>query len=204
LARYERARASLEALFEANPDVDEIANDLARAHSQIGQILDAIGKPVEALTSLKTARALREVLTGDDHVLVATYRSDLAVTLGHSGAHERRAGRLGEARAAYAHGIALLDGLPSRTPEDEYNLACYHSRMAELAGLAGSEVPAHEGQIQSDRAMSKLQQAVAAGFHVLPLISTDHDLDAIRSRPDFRLLIMDLSFPSHPFTVPEP
>jgi tetratricopeptide (TPR) repeat protein len=203
LAPYQRARASLEALFEANPDVDEISNDLARAHSQIGQVLDAIGKPVEALASLKKARALREVLAGDNHVLVTAYRSDLAVTLGNIGAHERRAGRLDEARTAYRQGIALLDGLPSRTPEDEYNLACYHSRIAELAGRAGSGVLAHEGQIESDRAMSRLQLAVAAGFHVLPLISTDHDLDAIRSRPDFRLLMMDLCFPSDPFIPPE-
>jgi serine/threonine-protein kinase len=203
LAPFQRARASLQALFEANPEVDEIANDLARAHSQLGQILDAIGKPVEALASLKKARALREVLTGDDHVLVATYRSDLAVTLGHIGAHERRASRLGEARAAYRQGIALLDGLTTRTPEDEYNLACYHSRIAELAGRAGSGVLAHERQIESDRAMARLQQAVSAGFHVLPLISTDHDLDAIRGRPDFQLLMMDLAFPRYPFTPPE-
>jgi serine/threonine-protein kinase len=204
LVPFQRARASLQALFEANPEVDEIANDLARAHSQIGQILDAIGKPGEALASLKKARALRETLAGDNHVLVTAYRSDLAVTLGHIGAHERRAGRLGDARAAYRQGIALLDGLPSRTPEDEYNLACYHSRIAELAGRAGSGVPAHESQIECDRALAKLQQAVAAGFHVLPLISTDHDLDAIRSRPDFQLLLMDLSFPSDPFIPPEP
>jgi tetratricopeptide (TPR) repeat protein len=204
LVPYQSARASLENLFQANPDVDEIANDLARAHSQIGQILDAIGKPVEALAALKKARALREVLAGDNHILVPAYRSDLAVTLGNIGAHERRAGRLGEARAAYRQSIALLDGLPSRTPEDEYNLACYHSRMAELAVWAGSDMNARECEIESDRAMVHLQRAVAEGFHVLPLITTDRDLDAIHSRPDFQLLLMDLAFPIDPFSTLEP
>jgi serine/threonine-protein kinase len=199
LVPYERARASLEALFEANPAVDEIANDLARAYSQIGQILGAIGKPVEALASLKKARALREALAGDDHILVTAYRSDLAVTLGQIGAQERGVGRLVEAAESYRKAIALLDDLRSRTPEDYYNLACYHSALAGFARCPGSGVTAEEGRAESDRAMDDLRRAAAAGFRMTSLMAFDHELDPLRSRPDFQVLMMDLSFPSDPF-----
>jgi serine/threonine-protein kinase len=199
LAPYERARASLEELFQANPAVDEIANDLARAYSQIGQTLGALGKPDEALASLEKARALREVLAGDDHLLVAAYRSDLAVTFGHIGGLERGAGRLPEARARYRKAIALLENLGSPTPDDYYNLACYHSALAGIAAWPGSGLTASEGRAESDRAMDNLRRAVAAGFRMLSLMAFDHDLDPLRSRPDFRLLMMDLAFPNDPF-----
>jgi hypothetical protein len=34
---------------------------------------------------------------------------------------------------------------------------------------------------------------------MLSLMSIDRDLDPLRSRPDFQVLMMDLSFPSDPF-----
>jgi tetratricopeptide (TPR) repeat protein len=199
LVPYERARASLEVLFQANPAVDEIVNDLARTYSQIGQALGAIGKPDEALASLKKARALREVLAGDDHLLVTAYRSDLAVTLGHIGALERGAGLLLEAIASYRKAIALVENLRSPTPDDYYNLACYHSALAGIAARPGSGLTAAEGRAESDRAMDDLRRAAAAGFRMLSLMSFDHDHDPLRSRPDFQALMMDLSFSSDPF-----
>jgi hypothetical protein len=47
--------------------------------------------------------------------------------------------------------------------------------------------------------MTALHKARAAGDPNLSLIKTDADLDPIRSRPDFQLLMMDLAFPADPF-----
>jgi serine/threonine-protein kinase len=199
LVPYERARASLETLFQANPAVDEIANDVARAYSQIGQILGAIGKPVEALASLKKALALREVLAGDDHLLVTAYQSDLAVTLGQIGALERGTGHLLEATASYRRAIALLDKLRAPTPDDSYNLACYHSVLAAIAGSPESGLTSAEGLAESDRAMADLHRAAAAGFRMGSLMAHDRELAALRSRRDFQALMMDLAFPDDPF-----
>jgi hypothetical protein len=41
---------------------------------------------------------------------------------------------------------------------------------------------------------------VSAGFRDAEHIKTDADLDPLRSRPDFRALILDLAFPSDPFS----
>jgi tetratricopeptide (TPR) repeat protein len=199
LVRYERARASLEALYQANPAVNEIANDLARAYSQIGQTLGAIGKPDEALASLRKARKLREVLTADDQVLVTEYRSNLAVTLGNIGALEKGTGRFIEATATYRKAIAILEDLRPPTSEDFYNLACYHSGLAGISLTPGSGVTAAEGRAESDRAMDDLYRAAAGGFRMLSLMSIDRDLDPLRSRPDFQVLMMDLAFPNDAF-----
>jgi hypothetical protein len=39
-----------------------------------------------------------------------------------------------------------------------------------------------------------------AGFHDLGQIRTDHHLDPLRPRTDFRLLMLDLAFPADAFT----
>ena len=45
-----------------------------------------------------------------------------------------------------------------------------------------------------------IRLAVAAGFRDAHQLRTDTDLDSIRSRPDFQQLLMDLEFPTDPFT----
>jgi serine/threonine-protein kinase len=198
LAPYEEARALLEALAQANPAVAEIGNDLARCYSQIGKVLWATGRPVEAHASLEKARARREALI-EANPSVTEYRSDLAVTLDNLGVLQREAGQFSQATASFRRAIALLEGLPSRTPEDDYNLACYHSGLAGVAGLPGSGITAAEGRAESDHAMADLRRAAATGFRTPSLMAFDHDLDPLRSRPDFRVLMMDLEFPDDPF-----
>jgi hypothetical protein len=46
-----------------------------------------------------------------------------------------------------------------------------------------------------------LRRAIAAGFGLLDGLLTDPDLDPLRSRPDFQLLLMDLAMPRKPFAV---
>jgi hypothetical protein len=44
----------------------------------------------------------------------------------------------------------------------------------------------------ADRAMTTLRRAVAAGYRNIANMRTDTDLDALRSREDFRKLLADL------------
>jgi hypothetical protein len=55
-----------------------------------------------------------------------------------------------------------------------------------------------ERQAEADRAIQWLRRAIAAGYRKLALIQTDPDLDPLRSRPDFQLLMLDLAFPDDP------
>jgi hypothetical protein len=47
--------------------------------------------------------------------------------------------------------------------------------------------------------MTALRRAIAAGYKNVPDMFRDPDLDALRSRPDFQVLIMDLEFPDDQF-----
>jgi hypothetical protein len=47
--------------------------------------------------------------------------------------------------------------------------------------------------------MRRLHEAVAAGFRDLPHMRTDTDLDPLRIRLDFQLLMMDLAMPDDAF-----
>ena len=160
----------------------EIGNDRARCYSEIGHALWATGRPNEALESSEKAREMREVLI-ETNPSVTEYRSDLAVTIGFIGVLREEAGQFAEATARFRKAIALLDGLPSPTPEDHYNRACYHSRLAGIAGQPRSGVTVDEGRAEADRAMDDLRRAATAGFRMLSLMAIDHDLDPLRSRP---------------------
>jgi hypothetical protein len=70
------------------------------------------------------------------------------------------------------------------------NLACVYSRLASVARSAGKTAEA-----EANRAKFRIRKAIDGGHHDLSLFRSDPDLDAIRQRPDFPLLLMDLAFP---------
>jgi hypothetical protein len=57
---------------------------------------------------------------------------------------------------------------------------------------------ADEGQAEAERAMTWLHKAASGGYCNFAWMRIDPDLDALRSRPDFQLLMMDLAFPEDP------
>ena len=164
----------------------------------MGNVLRTIGKPIEALASSEKARSLRESLIRANPS-VTEYRSDLAVTLGIIGNLKRAAGQYSEAAASFRKAIVLLEGLPSRTPEDHYNAACYHASLAGVADQIRAGITSAEARTEAEHAMADLRRAVTSGFRMLSLIAIDHDLDPLRSRADFQELMMDLTFPDDPF-----
>jgi hypothetical protein len=106
--------------------------------------------------------------------------------------------RTGDPQRALAEGRAIIDGGAPPVPTRLYNAAC----AAAVASIA----PAPEGETACELAVTWLRRARDAGFftdpdHVANLV-VDHDLDRIRSRPDFRILLFDLTFPRDPFAKP--
>ena len=112
----------------------------------------------------------------------------------------QKCGRPAEAVSAFREAIAILEGLASPTSGDLYDLACTQSLLSGVASDAGSGLTAADGQAEADKAMKSLRRAVAAGWQRAGHMRADTDLDPIRSRPDFQLLMMDLVFPTKPFT----
>ncbi len=84
-------------------------------------------------------------------------------------------------------------------PDSLYNLAWFQARLAGAASLPGSGVSADEAQAEGDRAVLMLRQAGAAGYGNLRNIRFNKNLDPIRSRPDFGMILLDLAFPADLF-----
>jgi serine/threonine-protein kinase len=194
-------RTSLEIrrrLVEANPNVTEFEFQLARCHDFVGWIYRQTGKPAEALAAFERAITILSRLA-NDHPTVIEFPRILAVCYGHTGGIHSEAGRPLEAAAAVRRAVSLLEQLPALEPIDRHNLACGHAQLASIAALPGSGMTAAEGLAEAERAMQWLHGAVAAGYRNVAVMQRDHDLDPLRSRPDFQLLMMDLEFPDDPF-----
>ncbi len=72
-------------------------------------------------------------------------------------------------------------------------------QLSGLAGRARSGVTAAEGKAAAAKAMDYLGRAVAVGYRNANEIRIESALDPLRSRDDFRLLMMDLAMPDDPF-----
>jgi hypothetical protein len=95
--------------------------------------------------------------------------------------------------------LGLYDGMPSRSGERRFLVACSHAALSGLAGSAGSGLSAAEGSSAADEAMAVLHRAVEVGHRNPDAYRTEDALDPLRDRPDFRLLLMDLAFPAEAF-----
>ena len=78
--------------------------------------------------------------------------------------------------------------------ESLYNAARFRA-VAAAALRAADESAAGAGQAEAeaDRAMAWLERADAAGYRDAANMATDHDLDALRHRADFKGLLARLS-----------
>jgi serine/threonine-protein kinase len=198
LPAYKRGLAIRQKLADANPNVTDFQYDLSHSHQTMGWALQRAGKLAEAVEAFERSIPIVQKLV-DANPNVIRWQSELAFDLVYIGFLGAKAGRTAEAVASYRRAAAIWTRLSSRTPHDLYNLACTHSRLAGLAAEPGSGMMATEGRAEADRAMDWLRQAVAAGYRKLTFLRTDPDLDPLRSRPDFQLLLMDLAFPDDPF-----
>jgi hypothetical protein len=92
-----------------------------------------------------------------------------------------------------------MDQLPSSTSRYFYDLACYHALFSGAASRPGSGRSADEALAHGEEAMHWLRKTVVSGHVDFAYFRTDTDLDPLRDRPDFQMLLMDLAFPADPF-----
>ncbi len=97
-------------------------------------------------------------------------------------------------RRAHYEGAKTLDS------QQSFFRACCHAGLAGLAGRPGSGVSAAEGADKAEKAMVVLSKAVALGYRDPKDYRTESALDPLRNRPDFQVMMMDLVFPTEPFT----
>jgi len=200
LESLEQARAINQKLADANPAVTLFEGDLAQTHQVIGSIQDQTGHPVEALASYERARAILQKLT-DLYPTLTLFQSRLAMSHAYVGLARQRAGRPAEAVLEFRRAIAIMERLSNLQPDSYnlYNLACFRSSLSGIGAQPGSGLTAGEVSSLGEQAVLTLRRAIAAGLRDFAFMRRDTDLDPLRSRPDFQMLMMDLAFPEQPF-----
>ena len=96
--------------------------------------------------------------------------------------------------------MASYEALPARERDGEpamFEAGC-HAMLASVAGRTGSGIAGPERSSEEETAMVILRRIIEGGYHDSQLI-IESSLDPLRSRPDFRLLMMDVAFPADPF-----
>jgi tetratricopeptide (TPR) repeat protein len=197
-AALTRAQGILESLTRAHPEVWDYQHVLADGLRRLGEVLARTGQPAEALGAWGRARAIGQALV-QAHPDVVEYRAVLADVLCRIGEQRRADGRPAEAADVLRSSIAQWEHISTLAAERQYRLACAHALLSALGAWEGSGVAPEEARAEADRAMTWLRQAVAAGYRNRAELERATELDSLRTRPDFPLLLMDFALPADPF-----
>ena len=190
-AEIREAMAIRRRLSDEVPDVTEFRESLAWSHHDLAGLLSRAGRTGEAMGSSERAVAIFRGLVAATPAK-RSYRDGLARSLALRADALRAPGRSDEARAG-------SEGSSPRPGEDWYDLACGHAELAGTADPSRPDTPVGEGEAEAKAAIDALRRAVAAGYRDFGAMEKDKALAPLRSRPDFRLLMMDLAFPADPF-----
>jgi serine/threonine protein kinase len=183
------------------PVVVRYRNRVGMVHNQLSVAYTRMALSAESLRSAGRALEIFERLAGD-HPDIVPLQTQLALSLGQLGSMHQGLGHRDEARLYLERSCSVLEHHPQPEPVDLYNLACSRARLAGLAEAesVGRPSPGRDpGLVQAAAAMTALRRAIAAGYKNLPDMIRDPDLDPLRSRSDFQLLLMDLAMPDAPF-----
>jgi eukaryotic-like serine/threonine-protein kinase len=200
-ASYEQAAAVGLKVADAQPGDREIRSQLTAVYLDLADLQCANGKPSDALPWVDKAVAI-ERKCFEVEPSQPENRGALADRIRRRGIVLQRCGRSAEAVEAFRGSIILLKGTANPRPVDIYDIACCQSLLSGVASERGSGLTAADGRAEADRAIETLRRSVAAGWSRAAHMRVDSDLDPIRSRPGFQLLMMDLTMPAHPFASP--
>jgi serine/threonine-protein kinase len=196
-----RSEAVLRQLVRENPMVNLFRNRLIFSANFAAKWLNAAGRPDEALGILRQSGAIVDADLERSAGRVDR-RMDRAAILIHMGDALARKGQPGPALEALNQAISIIE--PALGESDgslsQYDLACAYSLKAEVLGRdPDSAHGPHEAVRAGDLAVNRLQRLVALGYRTRHWLEHDPQLDAIRGRPDFAQLMMDVNMPADPF-----
>ena len=193
--------ASAEYPARLNPDVLAFQWAPADALHEIGILERETGHPDLALISLRRALEIKERLA-EAHPELPYLPGSVSMTLTDLGITLRRLGRTDEALESLLRSAELIESMPEKTPHNYYSLACAYAQASAVAGPEPGGAGGNSDEVRrayADRAMTCLRRSIDLGFIDLPRFRNEVDLDPIRSREDFRLILLDLAFPQNPF-----
>jgi serine/threonine protein kinase len=201
LEQYEAARAVFQKLIDTYPPhvLARTRNELSNILINIAEMQRMQGRLAEARADCDRAIAMREALVRD-FPQVRAYRYRMCECRLRSGQVKLAAGDIPGAVADFRLALAARESLPDRSGELGMFEAGCHAMLSHVAGMKDSGVPAGERQVEAEKAMEVLRRVIAEGFRAHELHG-ESSLEPLRTRPDFRLLMMDADFPARPFAA---
>jgi tetratricopeptide (TPR) repeat protein len=200
LVEYRRALEVFDRLAHDHPSVPVYAAIEGVVLSNLGDALRTVGRLGEALDTMKRAQQVAERLARENPS-VDHYQRSRAFSQIVTASLLNQMGRHAEATTTYERALANYEGLLNKNASVLYNIACAHACLASLIGRQPRPTPSQHALVPRhlDHAIAYLRQSIDTGYRDLRLIAGDHDLDPLRSRPDFQRLVMDPVFPNDPF-----
>jgi serine/threonine-protein kinase len=174
-----------ERLVAENPSVPGYRTNLAVLFMLQGNIDLKEGRPGAAARWFKEALAVYERLRADDPQY-AYYQHRVAAACRHLGTIPVPHLPEAEAQDYLRRSESLLKDLHNPDTTSVYDLACAQALIAGRLGR-GPERDQYE-----QRAMETFRRSVTAGYKDLANIRADTDLDALRSRDDFKQVLAGL------------
>jgi serine/threonine protein kinase/tetratricopeptide (TPR) repeat protein len=187
-------------LADDNPDVPDYRRGVSYALNNLAAAVYSAGRVAEARDGYDRAISLKELLAWENPT-ATEYRMALAESLRRRGLARRDLGDAAGAAADARRALGLYEGLPSRSGWEWFETACCHAALCGLSGHDGAGVPAAEGQDEAAKAIAALKRATTMGYREAHAWRTEAALSPLRSRDDFRVLLMDVAFPAKPFTA---
>jgi hypothetical protein len=164
---------------------------LATSFASLGDVQRLLGHPTESTPSFEQAIAIQERLAAE-HPDIAEYKSDLGVSYHGLGRLLKTTRDRVGALSAWRKAENCLESLDKPTPYELYTLGCVLALSSELITASSTHKTGDidgEARKLGDRAVALVQRAVAAGYSDVAQIEKDSDLDAIRSRNDFKAIV---------------
>jgi non-specific serine/threonine protein kinase/serine/threonine-protein kinase len=153
---------------------------------QLSCVYPFVGRHADNLKLCEELLTLTNAKFGPAHI-------QTFLTKGHLASAYIALGRYVEAVPLAREAADGVEKLRREGPTILYNRAC--SRAVLCAALRGSDTSvagARQADIEADRAMALLTQAVAAGYWNVKFLKDDADFDVLRGREDYKKLIADL------------
>jgi hypothetical protein len=125
-------------------------------------------------------------------------RRNLAATLYNVGDSLRATGKIAAALESVGMACTLLGTVDDRDPFDEFVLASAHDLCVDVLEKARHPSGAGDRALREShisQALAALRRAIACCYRAID----SNSFSALRARPDFQLLMMDLAFPDDPF-----
>ena len=202
LGSARKAMEILERLDRQYPSALRYQEGLAGIYHMMSDLHRQRREPAEALAFAQKAQALLSRLV-ELHSENVNLRLELAKSQNNLGRMLQQTGEPVDALRSFQRAIDLYESIPDLGSRDSYLLACNIALCIRLIGVKnGSEDTVALSKLSkadllrrerySDRAIELLRHAFRDGAIDSEVIQSDTDLDALRDRPDFQVLLNEI------------